>query len=74
MTFVEIEDKEAYFKEHYFFKNSIPELTEKRTCMHCRQEFTIGDYKVEFSQGREWIVCPNAPRCDGNMKDWFPLR
>ena len=74
MTLVEIEDKETYFNENYCGPEKTPKLTEKRRCIHCNQIITVGDYKVEFSQGREWIVCPNAPSCNGTIIDWFPVR
>jgi hypothetical protein len=70
MTEVLINDKIKYLKLKYPFSN-IPLLTDKRYCMHCENEFTVGDYKVmKDAEGREYICCPNAPECDGTVIDW----
>lgn len=71
MTFKEIENKEEYLKENYPFGN-IPELTEKRHCIHCGNDILVGDYQVLIeSSGAEFIVCPNAPECTGSVIDWM---
>jgi hypothetical protein len=76
MKFKEIKDKKKYFEEHYPFGN-IPNIDDKKLCIHCGEIIRVGDYKVElefnfFTQKEEeYIVCPNAPECDGNIMDWF---
>jgi ssDNA-binding Zn-finger/Zn-ribbon topoisomerase 1 len=71
MEFKEIKDKEAYFNKNYIFGDETPKLTDKRNCIHCGEDFLIGDYKVQIENGREFIVCPNAPECDGDLTDWI---
>lgn len=70
MEFKEIKYKSSYFKKNYPFRG-IPKLTDKKYCIHCNQYIIVGDYKVEIVDGREYIVCPNAPQCDGSVIDWF---
>jgi hypothetical protein len=75
MKFKEIENKELYLKEHYIF-SPLPALTDKRHCIHCDQDFIVGDFKVQLEYNNytkrieEYIVCPNAPKCDGTLIDW----
>ncbi len=62
-------------KKSYLLANSpfleIPELVEKRRCLHCDEVFKIEDYKVfKDIAGDEFICCPNAPDCDGTIIDW----
>ena len=74
IIFKEITDKEAYLKKHYPFY-PIPRLTDRKTCIHCGQNFTVKDFKVVAERDDftgllyELIVCPNAPDCDGTAID-----
>lgn len=69
--FIEILDKHKYLNDNYPFRN-LPDLTEKRKCIHCDQIINVGDYKVyRDKQGNEFIVCPNSPECDGTVIDWM---
>jgi len=70
MEFVHIGDKAKYLKDNYPFMN-VPSLDEKRYCLHCEKWIRVGDFKVEVLNGEEYIVCPNAPRCDGTVIDWM---
>jgi hypothetical protein len=70
MKFKEIENKESYLKKHYPFTDT-PELTDKKVCLHCENQIVVGDYKVEIEDGKEFIVCPNAPKCNGTLIDWI---
>lgn len=69
MKFKEIENKEAYLKRRSPFME-IPKLTDKKICIRCKKKFVVGDYKVEIKDRKEYIVCPNAPSCDGTIMDW----
>ena len=73
MKFKEIKDKETYLKKHYIFKD-VPKLTDQQKCIHCGENFIVGDYKVELVGKIEYIVCPNAPDCDGTLIDWINVR
>lgn len=64
-------NKLKYLNENYPFEN-VPELTEKKRCIHCDNIFTVGDFKVfKDAIGEEYICCPHAPECDGTVIDWF---
>ncbi len=69
MEFIEIKDKAEYLENNYPFEG-VSGLDEKRFCIHCDSWFTVGDYKVELLNGEEYIVCPNAPKCNGTLIDW----
>lgn len=68
--FKEIKDKESYLKKHYPFVG-VPKLTDKKYCLHCDEYFIVSDYKVEIANDFEYIVCPNAPKCNGTVIDWL---
>jgi hypothetical protein len=72
MKFKEIKNKEIYLKQNYPFVD-IPKLTDKKHCIHCNEDFIVGDYKVEILYNEEYIVCPNAPNCDGTIIDWLDI-
>jgi hypothetical protein len=71
--------KQAYLKKHYPFTPA-PKLTDTRFCIHCEENFIVGNFKVViefldhdgFGRCQEYIVCPNSPTCSGTVIDWFP--
>jgi hypothetical protein len=67
-----IADKAKYLEEEYPFE-PVPQLSDKKRCIHCGSIFTVGDYKVFKGEKEEYICCPNAPECDGTIIDWFPV-
>lgn len=68
-----IEDKQGYLNENYPFEG-IPELNDRKRCIHCDSIIRVGDFKVfKESDGFELIFCPNAPECDGTLIDWVDL-
>ena len=73
MVFKEIKDKASYLEHRYPFYE-VPKLTDQKHCIHCGKNFVVGDYKVELSHGEEFIVCPNAPKCDGTLLDWVKAK
>ena len=76
MKFKEVEIKEKYFSKNYPFYFP-PKLTDKRKCIHCGSEFIVADFKVRIIIDEDGeddiIVCPNAPKCDGNVLDWVQI-
>lgn len=74
MIEIKIQDKQKYLDENYPFEE-IPELYDKKKCIHCDSIIFVGNYKVfKDESGDEWIHCPNAPECDGTPLDWMPVR
>lgn len=72
MKEVIIADKQKYLDENYPFED-VPQLSDKRYCLHCGQTITVGDYKVFIDDDEnELIFCPKAPECDGTVIDWMP--
>jgi hypothetical protein len=66
---IKYEDKESYLKENFPPYNN-RKLTDKKHCIYCEKTIVIGDYKIEIEDDREYIVCPNAPDCDGSIIHW----
>jgi hypothetical protein len=69
----EIKDKKKYLDENYPFR-PVPELNEKKLCIHCDEIIKVGQYKVVLDFDEEYICCPNHPRCDGTIIDWFDIK
>jgi len=68
-----IKNKQEYLNENYPF-SEIPKLSDKKSCIHCNEIITVGDFKVfKDSTDFEFICCPNAPECDGTIIDWLPI-
>jgi len=65
---IDSKNKEKYFNDNYPFA-PIPKLTDKMNCAHCGETIIVGDYKVIDGL----ISCPNSPKCDGTIIDWFPI-
>ena len=73
MNEIKIKDKQKYLNENYLFED-IPKLTDGKLCIHCDAEITVGDFKVyQGNDGFEYICCPNAPKCNGTVIDWFEI-
>jgi hypothetical protein len=70
MKFKKIKNKENYLKKNYPFAN-VPQLTDKKFCIHCEENFIVNDYKILIFNNEEYIVCPNSPKCEGTVIDWF---
>lgn len=73
MKEVQVIDKQLYLTENYPFGES-PLLTDKKRCIHCEREFTVGDFKVYADEsGEEYICCPYTPDCNGTVIDWMEI-
>jgi len=71
MKEIKIQDKQAYLEENYPFRE-VPDLSDRKECIHCQQEIIVGEYKVFVDDtGFEFICCPNAPQCSGTLIDWI---
>ncbi len=72
--FFKIKAKKKYISNRNPFKE-IDKLTDKKICIHCGKEIIVGDYKILIEKNKknellDYIVCPNAPECDGTIMDW----
>jgi len=70
MVFKQIKDKESYLKKNYPFA-TVPNLKDTFFCVHCEKCFEVSKYKVVVENGKEYIVCPDAPECDGSVLDFI---
>jgi hypothetical protein len=74
--FIEVSDKRKYFEEngiydysHLGLKDVYEELVVQ--CVHCDDVYHIKEFKVIEKDGNEFIVCRNAPKCNGDAMDMF---
>jgi len=68
-----IKDKQKYLTDNFPFEE-VPEVYDKKKCIHCDSIFFVGDFKVFVDEsGEEYICCPNAPECNGTVIDWIDL-
>jgi len=73
MNELRIIEKQKYLNEHYPF-TEIPEVSDRKRCLHCDFIIIVGNYKVFVDeQGEEYICCPNAPKCNGTVIDWLDI-
>lgn len=56
MKEIKIKDKQNYLNENYPF-SEVPNLTEKKRCIHCDEIIIVGDFKV-FADDEEFeYIC-----------------
>jgi len=73
MKEIKIEDKQKYLTENYPFVE-ILDVYDRKRCIHCDSIFFVADFKVFADEsGMEFICCPNAPKCNGTVIDWFDI-
>ena len=71
MILIELnEDEKKLFLEFNYPFEPLVKMIERRFCLHCGEWFTVKDFKVEQKDKFNYIVCPNAPDCDGTVIDW----
>jgi hypothetical protein len=61
-------DKKKFFEEN---KPTTIKYDKKVKCIHCGEMINTKDYKVQKEGKNLFIVCPNAPKCDGTIIDWW---
>lgn len=62
MKELKIHDKQKYLEENYPFQE-VPELADRKRCIHCDSNIIVGNYKVFVDEfGDEFMSCPNAPQ------------
>ena len=73
MKEIVIKDKQNYLIKNYPF-SEIPDLADRKKCIHCDSEIIVGNYKVfADDSGVEYISCPNTPKCNGTVIDWVDI-
>ena len=67
-------DKKDFLKREAPFKVN---YNHKKQCIHCGNVIEVKNYKVEkkYLDGELcfFILCPNAPECDGTIIDWISV-
>lgn len=55
----------------YLF-SPVPSLNEEMFDLHEGKLFRVGDYRVIWEDGRNWLVSPYYPSSGGTVIDWMP--
>jgi hypothetical protein len=65
-------DKKAeVLKDLYIFED-VPSLDEERFDLHEGRKFKVGDFRVTWENGRNFLVSPYYPSSGGSVIDWMP--
>lgn len=73
--FVTEKEKEFYLRSHHYLE-PVPEMDDEVVCMVCKGIYEVREFKVLITTCDccgdyvEFIVCKNAPNCDGLFLDW----
>ena len=63
--------KEELLQQLYLF-DPVPSLDEERYDLHEGKTFKVGDFKVVWDRGRNWLVSPYFASSGGSVIDWMP--
>lgn len=70
------DDEKGFYLRHHCIRLNIPNMEDEMICLQCNSLFKVKDFKVVITtcdccnEYMEYIVCPNAPDCEGDMLDW----
>ena len=69
-----IKEKQQYLIDNRIF-TKILNVNDKKHCTHCNSTISVGDYKViRDEDNNDYICCPNYPKCNGTIIDWFDIK
>lgn len=64
------EDKEIVLQQLYPF-SPIPKLTDVMYDLHADKTFVVGDFRVTWEHGMNYLVSPYYPESGGTVIDWM---
>ncbi|MCE5277378.1 MAG: hypothetical protein ABFD92_12190 [Planctomycetaceae bacterium] len=65
------DDKQAVLEQLYLF-TPVPSLDEMMFDLHEGKLFRVGDFRVTWENGQNWLVSPYYPTSGGTVIDWMP--
>lgn len=66
------EDKKAEVLEQLYIFEPVPALDEERFDLHEGKKFRVGDFRVTWEDGQNFLVSPYYPSSGGSVIDWMP--
>ncbi|MBI3921609.1 MAG: hypothetical protein HY318_09350 [Armatimonadetes bacterium] len=66
------EDKKAEVLEQLYIFEDVPSLEEERYDLHEGKKFRVGDYRVTWEHGQNWLMSPYYESSGGSVIDWMP--
>jgi len=67
------EDKKAEVLADLYIFDSVPSLQEERFDLHEGKKFRVGDFRVTWEDGQNFLVSPYYPKSGGSVIDWMPV-
>lgn len=67
------EEKKAEVLEQLYLFRPIPDLNDEFLDLHEDKNFRVGDFRVTWENGRNYLVSPYYPSSGGSVIDWWPL-
>ena len=64
-----LDERLAIIVDHSGREVGSPEFNRLRHCLHCGGSVLLVDCKIEWLYEQQWVVCPNAPSCNGSLID-----
>ena len=66
------DDKKAEVLEQLYIFDPVPDLNEERFDLHEGKKFRVGDFRVTWEDGQNFLVSPYYPSSGGSVIDWMP--
>lgn len=66
------DEKRAEVLEQLYIFHPVPSLDAVCYDMHEGKKFRVGDYRVTWENGRNFLVSPYYPSSGGSVIDWMP--
>jgi len=65
-------EKKAEVLEQLYIFEPVPGLDEERLDLHEGKKFRVGDFRVTWEGGHNFLVSPYYPSSGGSVIDWMP--
>ena len=66
------DDKKAEVLEALYIFEPVPSLDEVLFDLHEGKKFRVGDFRVTWERGQNFLVSPYYPSSGGSVIDWMP--
>jgi hypothetical protein len=66
------DEKRSDVLEQLYIFDPVPALDEERFDLHEGKNFRVGDFRVTWEDGQNFLVSPYYPSSGGSVIDWMP--
>lgn len=66
------DDQKQLVLEQLYLYEDIPSLDDEMFDLHEGKTFLVGQYRVFWERGQNWLVSPYYPNSGGSVIDWIP--